>query len=49
MVPAWRQTKFVIHVNPYRRAKTSTWTLKRPKRTGRVARVSAGKIDSGAG
>ena len=49
MVPAWRQTKLVIPVNLCWRAEASPLTLKAFKKTGRVARVSAGMVDGCAG
>ena len=49
MASAWRQTKLVIPVNLCWRAEFSSWTSKRLEKTGRVARVSAGKVDGCAG
>ena len=49
MASAWRQTKLVIPVNLYWLAEASSRTPKRLEKTGRVARVSVGKVDGCAG
>ena len=49
MASAWRQTKLVIPVNLCWLAEASSRTPKRLEKTGRVARVSVGKVDGCAG
>ncbi len=49
MASAWRQTKLVIPINLCWRAEASSLDIQAIEKAGRVARVSAGKVDGCAG